>query len=405
MSVRLSCPSCNTAFTLPALPDHRRATCPRCGDVFPVRTYTEDAEGARGSEPEAPAASPTGPVPQRHAWRARGGGFYALLGVIGLVILGAGIAAGLRARKGGGPANDAPSAQIAAVPAAQVTGLGYLRPDSDIVFVVRPEPLVSYADRTQQAPNAVLARTGLPEPTWSAVEQLGVPLAQIDHLAGGAGLGEGEDALRLALVLVLKQPLADEDEFLRKLKARAVAGKKSRHDVVVGRFPLLLTRVSPTVWVFGYAEPDLDAAETGGYGPGGTQFRGDERSGLRGALATVPPDAAVWVAADDDRGWAQKPIVKLLENSPELKKWRPTFRDGRGGALAVSLGERPRLWLRVRTADSATGERVRAYFAARAMETESATAGGDGAVAQFEAPFDPTTTGKLLQRFLSDADR
>ena len=53
----------------------------------------------------------------------------------------------------------------------------------------------------------------------------------------------------------------------------------------------------------------------------------------------------------------------------------------------------------VRTAETATAEHVRAYFQARAAETESATAGGDGTFALFDAPFEP----KTLQRFLADA--
>ena len=175
----------------------------------------------------------------------------------------------------------------------------------------------------------------------------------------------------------------------------------------LAKLPLLLARVSPTVWVFGLNEKDFAAVEKGGFGPGGTQFRGAEaRDGrglhgsMQGMVHAVPPDAAVWVAADDDRDWAKKPLVKLAAQSPEAKKWLPAVGDFRGGLIALGFGEEPRLKLLVRTAETATAERVRAYFQARAAEVTSAKSEFCGeAYAQFDAPFDPA----LLQRFLADA--
>jgi hypothetical protein len=116
-------------------------------------------------------------------------------------------------------------------------------------------------------------------------------------------------------------------------------------------------------------------------------------------IATVPPDAAVWVAADDDSDWTQKPLAKLAAQSAEAKKWLPVLSSGRGGVFALTFGEKLRMRLFVRTAETATADRVRAYFQARAAEMESATAGGGGVFAMFDAPFDPAT----LQRFLADA--
>ena len=162
----------------------------------------------------------------------------------------------------------------------------------------------------------------------------------------------------------------------------------------------MLARVSPTVWVFGLDEKDLAAADAGGSGPGGAQFR----PGVRAVFAAVPPDAAAWVAADDDRDWTQKPIVKLLGQSAEAKKWLPALKDARGGLVAVSLSEQPRMKVQVRAADDATAARVRAYFQQRAAEVEGSASGGSGPLAHFDAPFD-AAGGKLLQRFLSDAGR
>lgn len=390
MSIRLSCPSCNHAFVLPALPDHRRAQCPRCGDAFPVRTYTEVPDAAATPEALANVADVTPLWPRRLAF----------VGVAVAVLLVAGFAWMMHEINRGmrGSENDSPSPggtpRAGVKPAAQPAGLGYLRPDCNVAFAVQAGPLLRYAERTGRPPGDVLAQAGLPEPARGLLDQFGVPLAQVDHLAGGLTLGEGEDALRFELALVLNEPLADEDEFLRRLKARPVANTRNRHDVALGRFPLVLARAAPTVWVFGLDERDLSAAGKGGTGP----------VGLRGALADLPPDAAAWAVADDDRDWAQKPAVKLLGGVPELKALLPALKDGRGGSLAVSLGDSPRLSVRVRAADGATGAKARDYFAARAAEVEAATAGGAEATATFDSPFD-LGTGKLLRRFLADAGR
>ncbi len=237
MSVRLSCPSCNTAFVLDALPDNRRATCPRCGDTFPIRTYTEEADGQRAPTPGAGGTE--------RASRTRGEGrrmVGVLIGALVLILL-AGLPPFLVhfARKIKSP-EPAVAPATTAIPPAQLAALGYLRADCNVVFAVQPGPLLHYSARTKQEPRDVLAQAGLPDVARGTVEQFGVPLAQIDHIAGGVGLGDGADALRLALVLVLKQPLADEDEFLKKLSAKPAAGKKPRHSVVVGKFPLLLAQ-------------------------------------------------------------------------------------------------------------------------------------------------------------------
>ena len=202
-------------------------------------------------------------------------------------------------------------------------------------------------------------------------------------------------------MLVLKQPPADEDEFLKKLKAKPAAGKKARYTVDLAKLPLLLARVSPTVWVFGLNEKDFAAVERGGFGPGGTQFRGTEADGLRKMLRGVSDAAAVWAVAYDDRDWAKKPLVKLAAQSPEGKKWLPAVSGFRGGEVGVTFGGPPRIELFIRSADAATAERVNAYLQARAAEIETATGGGFGLEAVFNAPFDPA----LLPRFLADAAR
>lgn len=389
MSVRLSCPSCNTAFALPALPDHRRAQCPRCGDVFPIHSYTEQPDdGAPPAAPPAPVVLARGRKPQ-------------VAFAAALLLLAAGVAFWMLARElreqpPSGP-TEPPAPSATATSPAQLAGLGYLPAECNVVFAVQPGPLLAEADRTKQQPRDVLAQLGLPEQVLTALDGTGVPLAQIDHLAGGLYLNDpGDTELRVALVLVLRAPLANEDEFRAKLKARPVAGKPNRWAVELEKVPVspLLARVSPTVCVFGLADKDIAPAERGGFGPGALQF-----PNLRRVIDTVPADAAVWLAADDERDWAQKPLVKLLASGPEAKPVLTALASARGAMLAVSFGEKPRMAVQVRATDTATADRVRGYFAARAAETEGAKSEAPSTtVARYEGPFD----AKLLKRMLGD---
>lgn len=397
MSVRLNCPSCNHAFDLGAVPDHRGATCPRCGDVFPVRGDVVETAGP----PLPNTTNQTPNTPRRSGWPLwKVGAFGLALGLVGFAV---GLFAYDRTPKPNPePQPEVPMA-ITVTPPAQLVGLGYLPAESNVVFAVQPGPVLAYAARTNQNPLDPLVKSGLPPQVVTTFDAVGLPLAQIDHLAGGLYLPSGGDELRAALALALKQPLADEDAFLARLKAKSVPGSKTRFAVALDKVPvgLTLARVSPTVWVFGLNDKDLAAVERGGFGPGGAQFRGTADEGVRKMLASVPPTAAVWAVADDDRDWSDKPVVKLLGQSPDAKALLPLLSAGRGGVFALSFGEAPRTRLFVRTADTQAAERVRAYFQARAAEVEGATAGGGGTFALFDAP----TNGALVRRMLADAAR
>jgi hypothetical protein len=407
MSIRLSCPSCNTNFVLDALPPAHRATCPRCGDPFPVRGSEEDPgewvhePGVRGEE----SADRNQDNGTRQA-SAPAGGLSARTAVLGAAVLGLlGFAVGLmvyyshETNPGAGP--PAPPI-IAATPPARLAGLGYLPAECNVVLAIQPGPILDHAAHTGQDPRQELVRAGVPEQVLSALEAGGLSLAQIDHIAAGVYLPDGLGEFRVALVLVLKEPLADEGPLRAKLKARADKQKYETVEIANLPLPLLMKRVSPTVWVFGWNEGDFSAVEKGGFGPGGTQFRGSDADGLRKMLASVPEDAAVWVAADDDHDWSKKPLVGLLGSVPDVKKMIPNLGGvlsaGRGGVFALTVGDPPRMRLFVRTADPALGERLRTYFQARAAETESATAGGAGVYALFDGPFEL----KTLQRFFAD---
>jgi hypothetical protein len=300
-----------------------------------------------------------------------------------------------------------PSLAVTPTVPTQLAGLGYLPAECNVVFAVQPGPLVAYASHKKQEPRELFTQLGLPPQVFAVLDQAELTLLDVDHIAGGLHIGDEGDEFRVALVLVLKRPLADEDDVLRKLKARPLGKKPGRWGVTLDRVPVspVLARASPTVWVMGLNERDFAAVDRGGFGPGGTQFRGTETDGFRGMIAKVPADAAVWAAAEDLSDWTQKPLVTVAAQSPEAKRWVPAFKEARGGLVAISLGEEPRLNLIVRTRDAETGQRVRTYFQARAAEIPGASSGGMGADAHFEAPFDPATGWNTLQRFLEDARR
>jgi hypothetical protein len=238
------------------------------------------------------------------------------------------------------------------------------------------------------------------------VADLGLTLPQIDHLAGGTFIGDGSFDPRLTLALVLRQPLADEDAFLKKLKAKKQPGGKARYDAELAGLFMTVARVSPTVWVFGLGfskEPrdNLEAVDRGGYELGGKQFR----PWLAESIASrVPPDAAAWVAANDER-WAEKLGVKfVVETLLKKPEWMPVLSQGRAGLAAVSLGEEPRVRLYVKAADDATGQRVRDYFKSLATDPK-ASHGGAGDSALYETAIDPATAYATLQKILSDAGK
>jgi hypothetical protein len=401
MSVRLSCPSCNSGFVLPAIPAGGRATCPRCGDVFPVRTAEEDrgqtTEDRR--QPDAPFAQPKHQTPNTKHSSGRTTRIIVVLLLVGVAV---GLVVYYTRVK---PKTPEPSLVVTPTAPGQLIGVGYLPAECNVVFVVQPGPLVAYASHRKQEPRELLTQMGLPQQLFAVLDQAGLTLLDLDHIAGGLHIGDEGDELRVALVLVLKRPLADEDEVLQKLKARPVGKKPGRWGIELNRVPVspVLAKASPTVWAMGLNERDFAAVERGGFGPGGVQFRGTELDALRGMIEKVPADAAVWAVAEDVSDWTQKPLVKLAAQSPEARKWVPAFKDGRGGLVAISLGEEPRLNLVVRTRELETSARIRTYFEARAAETPGASVGGMGALAQFEAPYDPATGWSTLQRFLEDA--
>jgi hypothetical protein len=401
MALRLSCPSCNTSFTLPELPPDRRAACPRCGDLFPVRTFTEVADaGVTPNNSPEPAR-----VKSDQRVRAKRSIVRAIAVVLGMGVLGLVAGFVVYYLKSEPKPNPGPEVEQKprpeAVPAGELAGLGYLPADTNIAFAVQAGPMVVYAERVKKNPRDLFVLVGLPPEVYDAFTNVGLSLPQIDHLAGGTSLGDSVFSVRLTLVLVLRKPLVNEEDFLSKLKARKVSGKQ-RYNFEIGGLPLLLERVSPTIWVLGWEEKDFQAVERGGFGPGGKQF---SASLTRAITDQVPPNAAAWLTTSEDR-WSEKPGVKLLVGELLKKKeWLNVLAKGRSLVTAVSLDEPPRLRLFIKTTDEASGQQLRAYFQKMAAADENVRQGGGGELAFFDTPFDLMKGFTTIRQWLENAGK
>ena len=173
MSVRLSCPSCNTAFALDAVQADRRATCPRCGDVFPVRGTVESEDGEQRTEDRGQSAEPqlNTKYEARNTQPARSLRLVALVGVtLALFAFGVGVSVYFFARGPKPKAEPQPDLppSATATPPAQLVGIGYLPAECNVVFAVQPGPLLAYAARANREPRELLAGTGIPAQVFGA---------------------------------------------------------------------------------------------------------------------------------------------------------------------------------------------------------------------------------------------
>ncbi len=395
MSIRLSCPSCNTSFTLPDLPADRRANCPRCRDQFPIRTFEEVNESEATSTQGTSSVTTSSKAGSESSVKA---GLFAALGLVLLAVIGL---VGYYFRSGVQPRPQPEQPRPdSAIPADQLIGLGNLPDDTNIVFAIQPGPVVAYAERMKKDPRELLIQAGIPARLYDQLTSLGLTLQQIEQVIGGTSLGDGAVTPRFSLVVVLRGPLTNENEFLHKLQARKQAIKE-RYDIELARLPLMLARVSPTIWFIGWDDKDFKAVDRGGHGAGGKQLP----FGLRQAIADqVPPDAAIWLAANDEQ-WAEKPAVKLLLETELFgkKEWLPVLAKGRSALVALSFDEPPRLRLFFKTVDAATGIQLRNYFQKIAGKDEKIRQGGEGESAFYDAPIDPMNSFSTIARFLSDA--
>lgn len=375
MSIRVACPHCNGVVTLAAVPPSGRAACPRCGELIPVK----GAEPVPDDVPQPAALAPHPPgFPSRALLLSLG--LAAVILVIGMSIFRP------WEQTSPQPVADRPPGTT---PPAALAGLGYLPPTANVVLAVQPAPLLAYAERTKADPKELLTRSGVPAPVTDALDRFGLPLDQIDSAV--VGLSLTDQALPgVTGVLTLRRPVADEDEFLRRLRAekKPVAGRPV-YTVTAG-FPLVMTKVDPTTYLFGLTDTDLKAADAP-HPPGGGHLPVDLRESL---TARLSPASFAWVATASEK-WAEKPVLKLALKAPQLVP----LTQIRAAAVGVSLEPDPVLKVALKPADADARGWVRAEIGGRVGELASINDAGDWVTV--ETPVDlrgGADVGRMLNR-------
>lgn len=367
MSVRVSCPYCNTAFSIAAVPASGRTPCPRCGEPAPVKASSGSvpilpfpqlsANGTPSGEfaqPESPdAARPLVPL----AW---------IGSVVGLIVLGIVLAAIFRSEKAPPPPTAGKSS--ATFPPTAVPGLAYLPASVNVVAAVQPGALREYADRTGTDPKALLATAGVPEALRTALDRLGLPPDQIAHAALGLEVSDDNPIPRAVLVLAVLPP-ADETELLKAWKASRNPDAPDRYRVDLGGLPVDLTSPTNGVFVFATRPADLDGLPAKA-NRGSGHLSGD----VRNAMAKLSPASVAWAVTGAGK-WADKPAVKIgaeLAKRPDV----PALLAGVAQAAAgVSLEPDPKLTAAIRGEPAALPD-IRKRLASALGD--DATIAGDG---------------------------
>jgi hypothetical protein len=397
MALRVSCPYCNTGFTVPAIPPSGRVACPRCGDAFPVHSAEEDELG------EVLEAAPAAPVEDARPTQTaqRKSSFRIVVPAAIIAILAIAIGAGWYYFRDSAPSGSPTSdpSTVAAAPAS-LQGLAFLPAESNILFALQVGPIIAYAERTNQDPRVLLTQAGIPTSAFIQLDRAGLPLQRIDQIIVGAHIPDAPDLgqLRLVMALILRSPLDDEEKFLEALAARPVpqAGKE-RYDIEWSGYPLKLVKASPNAWIFGWSDEDVV-----GVGGGAPPTRLPAQL-IETLAQQLPSDAAVWLATATEN-WAEKrSIRKLAEYGLVRRDWLPILAKGRALAAGMSLAEEPRLRLSVRCRDADTATQLRGYFQRKVTEPGTRY-GGEGDWAMFDTPVDPLQASRKLKGLLNDGE-
>lgn len=371
MSVRVSCPFCNAAVPLAEIPPGRRVPCPRCGETFPVKGEVGESAGP------APSLNgePVPPPPAAPGWSLRS--LAAVGGAVGLVLFAVALLLTKRPPPPTEPTAPKPAAGPTTFPPAAVPGLRYLPAESAVVAAVQPGPLVAHAARTGTDPRQLLAKAGVPDAVFAALDRLGLKLEDVDHLAAGLVLPADSAVPRLVVAAKLRQPPADDTDLLRRLKADRyrTPGGETRYKVDLGGLPVRLARPDPLTLLFATDDPDLDRASKPAAGSDHLP------AGLRETLAQLSPASVVWAATDAD-DWAAKPTVKaglLVLKRPDLADRLKAVR-----AAGVGLSLEPELRATVALRAAGDGDRFRDSVAA-AVAGKDVQIGGAGLWTTVEA--------------------
>lgn len=393
MTLRVSCPFCNTGFDVPATLPAPRMPCPRCGESVavtlpdgtgvPQPSLNGDGVHAAAVVVDAPPA-PSGLRP------------LVLLAAAIFAAVAVGIGVWLGGFFKGKPTPEVakPNAPRATWPPQTLAGLRYLPTDCQVVFAFQPSPLIQYAERTRQDAGTVLADGGLPKPVFDWLAEVGIQPEAIDHVAVGVTF---EGIPPFAVLLALREPLADEGRFLKGLKARRDPDTNT-YRVSGGALvvPVDMVKVDDTKYLFASNIALLKTAKKPHEGV--AEFS----PSLQESIRKLSPSAFFWLATDsaewtkDDK---RTPSLALLTavGMGQADRWKKFDPKLRATALGLSLdGElKVRVSARYLDAPTATDREKGWKELLAASKGESAV---EGSWVTAVVPLNPTEAcGKVLK--------
>jgi hypothetical protein len=259
MTATSSCPYCNAVVAVPAgTRDGDFVPCPRCGERFPYRGPTVEGNGT--SPAPAAAPPPTENAVDRLGERLRGASkrsvALTVLTVMAVMAVG-GLALALatqhfRRANDRLPPPEEGVPRVRVVAPAELAGLGYLPPDTDVVAAVHvAEALQDPAGREFlkrfRPEEGVRDQPGQGPPLAGDLEHwTGLALDDLDHVVVGLKLAGGAVPPRLILVAHTRRRY-DAGKVVEVLRATRL--QHAGRDLY--RFPLERLSLHPVLWFAG----------------------------------------------------------------------------------------------------------------------------------------------------------
>jgi len=310
--------------------------------------------------------------------------------MVALLILVLGVAAGVlflwQPQGAVPPLNPPDSSPNTITPPANLEGLKYLRGDTNILLAVRPREFGTEGSSPEDGAKAALSRLGVPSGFLETFERAGLPWKSVDHVVLGATISdEVAEVPPFTIALVLREPMADEERFLKALQGRRTTmGGRTVHQVNLAGLPgVLAWKAKPSVWILTLREADLPMAE-GGSGPTSPTL-------LDLLTNRLQPEFPVWLVIDE-ADWSRKPSVKALALLKQKQDWLPRIAKIRALTVGAGLAAVQRQQVVIRTADAETARKVSSEWS----EFKPSVQGNDVSIVNLGAPeiiLGPLTAG------------
>jgi hypothetical protein len=351
MNASPTCPYCNAVVPVPAgARDGQFLPCPRCGERFPYHGFS----AAENGTPPAPGVEAPPPVPDEamidrvgEGLRRWSKGAVALL-IVGVMVLmaGGGLALALltqasrRSHDRPPPPEELPP-RVRVVAPADLAGLGYLPPDTDLVAAVQVAAMLEepagqkFLQRFR--PEALLRGQAAEGPALpgNLEEWTGLGPGDLDSLV--AGLKVADKVLPPRFILVARARRAfDEQKVLSALRAEREPGSGRQlyrfHVERLGQKPVLWFADDRTLIVALTPEQLAEVPETPRTGP--DHLPAPLQEAIRNRLGD---GAQVW-AAGHATDW-EKTTVGFLLAIPRARQLLAPLEQIRTFAVGLRFGD------------------------------------------------------------------